>query len=75
MKTDELKREIDKLELSEKLLLVEDVWNTIARSNAQLPLAEWQAKELAARLKAYDEGESGTQGWNEVHDEIRKKYE
>lgn len=63
-----------KLELS-KLLLVEDVWDAIARSNVQLPLAEWQASELEARLKAYDEGDRKTGSWNEVHDEIRKKYE
>lgn len=74
MKAEELKQEIDKLELSEKLLLVEDVWDAIARSNAQLPLAEWQTRELEARLKAYDEGDRKTRNWNEVHDEIRNKY-
>ena len=46
MRTDELKIEIGKLGLSDKLLLVEGVWDEIAESNKQLPLPEWQEREL-----------------------------
>ncbi len=34
--------EITKLELSEKLRLVEDIWDSIAASNSELPMPEWQ---------------------------------
>ncbi len=49
MRPDEIKQEIGKLNLSEKLLLVEDVWDSIAQSNSELPLPEWQKRELDKR--------------------------
>ena len=42
MKPTQLIEEIDKLNLSEKLSRVEDIWDSIARSNSELPLPEWQ---------------------------------
>jgi putative addiction module component (TIGR02574 family) len=74
MRTDELKIEIGKLDLSDKLLLVESVWDEIAESNKQLPLTEWQEKELEKRLALYDSGETETSNWNEVHETLRTKY-
>ena len=46
MRIEQIKIEIDGLELSEKLLLVEDLWDSIAASNAELTLLEWQKEEL-----------------------------
>jgi len=40
MRAEEIKAEISQLELSEKLLLVEDIWDSIAISNAELPMQE-----------------------------------
>ena len=42
MKPKEIKAEIDRLDLSEKLLLVEDIWDSIAANNSELPITEWQ---------------------------------
>ena len=74
MRTEELRSAIDKLEVSEKLILVEEVWDDIAKSNKQLPLPEWQKKELTKRLSAYDHGEIGTKDFHQVHDTLRTKY-
>ncbi len=41
MRPNEVIKEINKLELSEKLILVEDIWDSIAMSNSMLPLPEW----------------------------------
>jgi hypothetical protein len=38
MKAHEIRSEIEDLALSEKLLLVEDIWDSIAASNAELPM-------------------------------------
>ena len=38
MRSEKLKNEIRKLDVTEKLLLVEEVWNEIASSNEELPL-------------------------------------
>jgi hypothetical protein len=35
-------KEIDALELSEKILLVEEIWDSIASHNETLPLLQWQ---------------------------------
>lgn len=74
MRPDKIKQEIDKLNLAEKLLLLEDVWDSIALSNSELPLPEWQKRELDRRYKEYQAGEQNLHEWQSVHDEIRKKY-
>ncbi len=42
MRTNKIIAEIDKLGISEKLILVEDIWDSIARNNDELPMPEWQ---------------------------------
>lgn len=74
MRTDELKSEISKLDIKERLLLVEEVWNEIASSNEVLPLHEWQKKELDKRLNAYDQGKVETIEWHQVHEDLKNKY-
>jgi putative addiction module component (TIGR02574 family) len=74
MRTEELKSEISKLDVTEKLLLVEEVWNEIASSNEALPLPEWQKKELDKRLNEYDQGEVDVIGWHQVHEDLKNKY-
>lgn len=75
MQTEKLRSAIEKLEISEKLILVEEVWDDIAKSNKQLPLPEWQKRELSKRLSAYDRGEIETKDFHQVHDALRSKYE
>jgi putative addiction module component (TIGR02574 family) len=74
MRSDEIKQEINKLNLAEKLLLIEDVWDSIAQSNSELPMPEWQKRKLDKRYKEYKAGEQKLHDWQSVHDEIRKKY-
>ncbi len=75
MRTEELKNEINKLGVSEQISLIEDVWDEIAKSNSELPLPEWQKKELNRRLALYESGEVETKNYREVHEELRNKYE
>ena len=44
MRPDEIKQKIEELNLSEKLLLIEDVWDEIAKSNQELFMHEWQKR-------------------------------
>jgi hypothetical protein len=41
MRPEEIKQEMNKLNLAEKLLLVEDIWDSIAQGNSELPMPEW----------------------------------
>jgi putative addiction module component (TIGR02574 family) len=74
MSVGEIIKQIDKLDLSEKLILVEDIWDSIARSNSVLPLYAWQKKELDKRYKEYKSGQQVLHEPKEVHEELRKKY-
>lgn len=74
MITEQIKVEIDKLALSEKLILVEDLWDSIAASNSQLTLPEWQKEELDRRYKEYQQGNLELHDWKCVHKELREKY-
>jgi putative addiction module component (TIGR02574 family) len=69
----ELVKEIDKLGLAEKLILVEDIWDGIARSNSELPIPEWQKAELDRRFSDYKNGKLKLHDWESVHQELRNK--
>ncbi len=73
MKPDEIAKEINKLELSEQLLLVEKIWDSIARNNAVLPLPEWQKTELDKRYHQYQNKDLQLHDWEGVHQELREK--
>ena len=45
--------QIFELTLSEKLQLVEDLWDSIAQVPEQIPVLDWQKEELAERKAAY----------------------
>jgi putative addiction module component (TIGR02574 family) len=74
MRSEKIKQEINKLNLAEKLLLVEDIWDSIAQSNSELPLPEWQKLELDKRYKDYKAGKLNLHNWQSVHEDIRNKY-
>jgi putative addiction module component (TIGR02574 family) len=74
MSSDEIKQEINKLNLAEKLILVEDLWDSIAQSNSELPMPEWQKLELDKRYREYKAGTQNLHDWQSVHEEIRNKY-
>ncbi|HBR21323.1 MAG TPA: addiction module protein [Nitrospiraceae bacterium] len=74
MKLEEIKQEIGKLPLSQKLLLVEDVWDSIAEGNRELPLPEWQKRELDKRYMEYKAGGRNLHDWRSVHEELRNQY-
>ncbi len=74
MRPNEIINEIKKLNLSEKLLLLEDVWDSIAQSNEGLPMPEWQKRELDKRYKEFQAGKQNLHEWQSVHEEIRTRY-
>ncbi len=73
MRPDQIKDAISKLELSEQLLLVEDIWDSIATRNSEIPMPEWQKQELDRRYKEYKDGRMGLHDWKSVHEDLRSK--
>ncbi len=74
MRAEEIRQEISRLGLAEKLLLVEDVWDSIALSNLELPLPDWQKKELDKRYEQYKTGKQNLHDWKSVHEDLRNEY-
>lgn len=74
MTIDQLKSEISKLKISDKLLLIEGVWDSIAEFNSELPVAEWQRLELDKRDQEYQRGALELYDADQVHDSLREKY-
>jgi putative addiction module component (TIGR02574 family) len=58
--------DILELEISERIQLVEDVWDSIAAVPDAVPLTETQREELDRRLAAYHENPQALSPWDEV---------
>ena len=65
-----LSKQIEKLNKSEKLLLVEALWDSIASEPEDVPLPEHHKSVLDERLKTLDEDTEKGISWNE----FRKNY-
>ena len=74
MRPEQIKKEVNQLELSEKLLLVEEIWDSIVISNSELPLSIWQQQELERRYQDYKAGKLGLHDWKSVHKKLRDQY-
>jgi len=74
MRPEQIRIEVSKLGLSEKLLLVEDIWDSIAANNSEIPMSMWQKQELDRRYKEYKEGKLELHNWDDVHKGLREKY-
>lgn len=44
---------MEALPVSEKIIVVEALWDSIARNNPDLPVHDWQKSELAVRKRNY----------------------
>ncbi len=73
MKPEQIKLEVERLDLSEKLMLVEEIWDSIAESNSELPMPQWQKEELDKRYDAYQKGNIELHSWEDINISIRKK--
>jgi putative addiction module component (TIGR02574 family) len=63
--------QVFELTLSEKLQLLEDLWDSIAQVPEQIPVLDWQKEELAKRKAAYLQNPNAGSSWEAVKDRIR----
>lgn len=59
---------------SEKLQLVEDLWDDLAATPSDVPIHGWQKEELARRKANLMQNPSAALSWDEVKLRIRSKY-
>lgn len=52
-------QELSQLPVSERLELVQELWDSIEKDRAQLPVQDWQREIVNARLAELESGDPG----------------
>jgi len=64
---------IEQLSLAERILVVEQIWDSIAAERASLPVTPAQQEELDRRLAAYRDSPAKGSSWDEVKARLQGK--
>ena len=59
---------------SEKLQLVEDLWDDLASNPLDVPVHEWQKAELSRRKDRLKNAPSVTLSWEEIKQHVRSRH-
>ncbi len=59
---------------SEKLQLVEDLWDDLAASPEEIPIHDWQKEELKRRKANLEKNPASGLTWEDVKRRVRKRY-
>ena len=59
---------------SEKLQLVEDLWDDLAATPDDVPVHDWQKEELARRKANLLKNPASGLSWEEVQRRVRSRY-
>jgi putative addiction module component (TIGR02574 family) len=70
MPQSEITGEIKQLTVAERLLIVQEIWDSIAEDQESLPITEAQRDELDKRLEAYRAAPEQGSSWEEVKNRV-----
>jgi putative addiction module component (TIGR02574 family) len=59
---------------SEKLQLVEDLWDDLAATSEAVPIHDWQKEELARRKAKLLRNPASALSWDEIKQRVRSRY-
>ena len=62
---------IDRLTAAERLLLAEEIWDSIGEEDEQSPLTPTQRRDLQQRISEYEANPSAGSTWEEVKARLR----
>lgn len=65
---------IFELSQSEKLQLVEDLWDDLAATPKTIPVHDWQKEELARRKANLMKYPASGRTWEKVKEKVRRRY-
>jgi len=65
--------DIERLSLTERIQLVQDIWDGIAAAPEQLPVTEAQQQELDRRLDAYQRNPQGGISKQEIKAKVMRR--
>jgi putative addiction module component (TIGR02574 family) len=63
-------QDIETLPLQERILMVEDLWDSIAKSHAEVPVLGWQKKELSRRKRNFRKNPNSVMTWQQVKQSV-----
>ncbi len=63
--------EIKQLDITERILLVEEIWDSIAKEQENVGLSEYEKEVLDARLASLEEDANTLMLWDEIKTKIR----
>jgi putative addiction module component (TIGR02574 family) len=63
--------QIRKLSVAERILLVQDIWDSIAEEHESLKVTAAQQDELDRGIEAYSKSPSEGSTWDEVKDRLK----
>jgi putative addiction module component (TIGR02574 family) len=69
--TEALREQVMKLSVAERMLLVEDIWDSIAAERAQIPLSDAHKAELDRRLEDWHTNPDDEEVWENVKRELQ----
>ncbi len=67
-------QEIETLSVPEKIQLVEDLWDSVATSNANVPIPAWQQRELESRKQKFLNNPASGMTWQEVKRSVLENH-
>jgi len=70
---EELRNQINKLSVSEKILLVEEIWDSIANEEQSFDLNDTQKKIVKERSNSFKANPVIGRKWEEIRDEFLGK--
>ena len=65
--------DIAQLSISERIQLVEDIWDSLVIAPEQLPVSETQQEELDRRMEAYGDNSERGISWQELQARIKSR--
>lgn len=71
---EELRNQINELSVSEKILLVEEIWDSIANAEQSFDLTDSQKKTVNERSNSFKANPLIGRKWEEIRDEFLGKY-
>ena len=60
----------DELSSSEKLILLEELWDDLAAQPSEIPVQDWQRHELERRYQEYLQNPTEGSPWQEVRERL-----
>lgn len=71
MNNSTIQDEIEQLDVAERILLAEEIWNSVAAEQERVPITNAQKNELERRINAYQHSPRKGSTWTEVNDKIK----